>query len=164
MGAVSDILASGGYGYIKNPREASMQPPAAAGMGFDALVGLLGQGGSGGGGMGFTGGGGAYSSPIYGQGAIDELIWQAPDHYDHLHFAGNNLPMHRIARKLERRGFDVGELEGFGGQGQISSGHTTNSTHYRGTGMDVNYRGGGRWGNETQALDWLADWLARKYG
>lgn len=107
------------------------------------------------------GGGGG---PTYGQGSIEELIWQAPDHYDHLHFASQDANLKRLARQLERRGFEVGELEGFQGEGQVSGGHTEGSHHYSGNAMDVNYYGGGRWKNENQALDWLNDFLLRKYG
>lgn len=68
-----------------------------------------------------------------------------------------------LARRLEQMGFDVGELEGFQGEGQISSGHAPNSLHYAGNAMDVNYAGGGRWDNETQALNFLARWLNKRY-
>lgn len=71
--------------------------------------------------------------------------------------------MNQLARQIERLGFDVGELEGFQGEGQISSGHAPNSYHYRGRAGDVNYRGGGRWNNEAQALNWLANWINRRY-
>lgn len=69
-----------------------------------------------------------------------------------------------IARKLERRGFQVGGLEGFQGTGQISSGHIDNSQHYTGEAGDVNYYGDGRWSGENQALNWAEQWLQRRYG
>jgi hypothetical protein len=69
-----------------------------------------------------------------------------------------------IARKLERRGFQVGGLEGFQGTGQISTGHIDNSQHYSGMAGDVTYYGGGRWPNENAALDWAENWLNRRYG
>jgi hypothetical protein len=69
-----------------------------------------------------------------------------------------------IARKLERRGFQVGGLEGFQGTGQISTGHIDNSQHYSGHAGDVTYYGDGRWDTEGQALDWAENWLQRRYG
>lgn len=68
-----------------------------------------------------------------------------------------------LAKRLERMGFDVGELEGFQGEGQITSGHAPNSLHYSGDAFDVNYRGGGKWGNETDALNFLYKWLNKRY-
>lgn len=68
-----------------------------------------------------------------------------------------------LARQLERKGFEIGELEGFQGQGEISSGHVDNSYHYRGRAFDANYYGDGKWENETQALNWLNRFLQRKY-
>lgn len=68
-----------------------------------------------------------------------------------------------LAKQLEKMGFEVGELEGFQGEGQISSGHVSNSQHYSGDAMDVNYYGGGRWKNEPRALDWLNRYLQKNY-
>lgn len=68
-----------------------------------------------------------------------------------------------LAKQLEGMGFDVGELEGFQGEGQINSGHATNSQHFSGDAADVNYRGGGRWDSEGQALNWLAKYLKKRY-
>lgn len=68
-----------------------------------------------------------------------------------------------LARKLTKKGFSVSELEGFHGQGPITSGHVENSLHYSGDAADINYYGGGRWDNEQQALDWLYGWLNKRY-
>lgn len=72
----------------------------------------------------------------------------------------------QAARKIERRpGFEVAGLTGWEGQGPISSGHIEGSQHYGpGFAGDVNYVGGGRFPNETQALSWLENWLQQKYG
>jgi len=80
--------------------------------------------------------------------------------------AGANAETAReIARFIEHRpGFEVSGLEGFQGTGQISSGHVTNSQHYTGEAGDVSYVGGGRWGGEPAALDWLYAKLQQKYG
>lgn len=69
-----------------------------------------------------------------------------------------------IARRLERKGFQVSGLEGFQGTGQISSGHIDNSQHYSGHAGDVTYGGAGRWNNEMAALDWAERMLNRRYG
>lgn len=61
-------------------------------------------------------------------------------------------------------GFSVGGLEGYNGMGQISSGHIENSQHYSGMAGDVSYNGGGRFGNEMAALDWLNRRLQKRYG
>lgn len=61
-------------------------------------------------------------------------------------------------------GFSVGGLEGYNGMGQINSGHITNSQHYSGMAGDVSYNGGGRFGGEMAALDWLYKVLSRRYG
>lgn len=68
-----------------------------------------------------------------------------------------------LARKLTRKGFDVSGLEGFHGQGPITSGHVENSLHYSGDAADINYNGNGRWKDEGQALDWLYGWLNKRY-
>ena len=68
-----------------------------------------------------------------------------------------------LAKKLQRKGFDVSELEGFECVEGISSGHATNSKHYSGNAMDVNYYGGGKWESEPEALNWLAKWLNKRY-
>lgn len=71
----------------------------------------------------------------------------------------------RIARFIDRQpGFTVGGLEGYNGMGQISSGHIDNSQHYTGHAADISYVGGGRFGNEMQALDWLYNKLNRRWG
>lgn len=83
-------------------------------------------------------------------------------HTGHLHFAAEGgVPLGRLGRKLQRKGFDVGEHPKFGGVDPV---HSNNSWHYKGRALDVNYRGGGRWENEAQALNWLERWLKRKYG
>lgn len=78
---------------------------------------------------------------------------------------GVNAPndLIKLARQLERKGFSIGELEGFQGQGPITSGHVDNSYHYRGRAFDANYYGDGRWQNETQALNWLNRFLSKRY-
>jgi hypothetical protein len=82
--------------------------------------------------------------------------------------AGANAQTAReIARWIENRApgnFQVSGLEGFQGTGQISTGHVTNSQHYTGEAGDVSYLGGGRWGAEPAALDWLYAKLQQKYG
>ncbi len=45
--------------------------------------------------------------------------------------------INQLARRIENAGYNVGGLEGFEGQGEITSGHVDNSYHYRGTGMDI---------------------------
>ena len=71
-----------------------------------------------------------------------------------------------IARWIEHRpGFEVSGLHGFQGTPQITSGHVTNSQHYGpGYAGDVSYVGGGRFGAEPAALDWLNNALQRRYG
>jgi len=70
-----------------------------------------------------------------------------------------------IARRLERKGFEVGGLEGFQGIPQsITSGHIDNSQHYSGMAGDVTYGGDGRWGNQDAALNWVENMLQRRYG
>lgn len=63
-----------------------------------------------------------------------------------------------------RPGFSVGGLEGYGGTGQISTGHIENSQHYDGMAGDVSYNGGGRFGDEGAALDWLYGKLQKRWG
>jgi hypothetical protein len=71
----------------------------------------------------------------------------------------------RIADWITSRpGFTVGGLENYGGTGQVSSGHITNSQHYTGQAGDVSYVGGGRFKGEPAALDWLYAKLQQKYG
>jgi hypothetical protein len=71
----------------------------------------------------------------------------------------------RIARFATNKGFDVGELNGWQGQGPIDSGHATNSQHYGlGYAGDVNYYGDGRWRGEPQALNWLDNRLQHRFG
>jgi hypothetical protein len=82
-------------------------------------------------------------------------------------YTGNLPPQQlatQIARKLENRGFEVGGLEGWQGTGQISSGHIDNSQHYSGMAGDVTYGGDGRWNSQNAALDWVEQWLQKKYG
>ena len=70
-----------------------------------------------------------------------------------------------IANWIEHRpGFEVGGLEGWQGQGPISSGHIENSQHYTGEAGDVNYEGGGRFNGEMPALDWLEGRLDKRFG
>lgn len=167
------------YGYIRTPgAPASMQQQQPSSGGLDSimqyLIGGKGQGGGGGGNK--RSGPGA---PL--GGGVDELFYDDPrgfnasasvdpSHGDHLHFGSDDVNMRRVARKLDNKGFTVSGLEGWQGQGQISSGHATNSYHYRdgrngmGQGMDVNYYGGGKWNDEQKALSWLERWLARKFG
>jgi hypothetical protein len=63
-----------------------------------------------------------------------------------------------IARKAEKKGFNVGGLEGWRGMGPISSGHVSNSQHYSGLAADIT-GGSGR-----RDLNWLEHFLHRKYG
>ena len=151
MGLLDQFLQSNGYG-----REALMQPKPKPESGLQGMAMMMAMRGRG-------GGGGGAGLP-QGSGGIDELIWQQPGHWTHLHMGDADLPMKKIARWAERKGFDVGELEGFRGEGQVSSGHSTNSMHYAGNAMDLNYNGGGRWANEKDALDWAYRRLQRRYG
>lgn len=158
MGQIASILGQS-YDYITNPG-APAQPMAG---GLDAILAALQQSKAPrGGGMGR---GSLPATP----GSIDELLWQVPDHYDHLHLGDADLPLQRIARKLTNKGLTVSELEGFGGQGPITSGHATNSMHYSGNALDANWNNpssgfASRFNNETDALDWVYRWLSRKYG
>ena len=81
---------------------------------------------------------------------------------------GANADMaQRIARWIESRpgtDFQVSGLEGFQGQGQISSGHVENSQHYTGEAGDVSYLGGRRFGDEMAANDWLYNRLQQRFG
>lgn len=78
---------------------------------------------------------------------------------------GGTALAQRIGSWIDSRpGFTVGGLEGYNGTGQISSGHIDNSQHYTGHTGDVSYVGGGRFGNETAALDWLYNRLNRRWG
>jgi hypothetical protein len=78
--------------------------------------------------------------------------------------AGTGLAR-RIGEWIDSRpGFTVGGLEGYGGTGQVSSGHITNSQHYTGHAGDVSYVGGGRFDGEMPALDWLYDKLQKRWG
>lgn len=86
-----------------------------------------------------------------------------PSHLDHLHVAARHKLLMKLAPYLENMGFDVGGLEGFEGQGPITSGHVPNSYHYKGEAADVNYYGGGQWNKERGALNWLEHWLANNY-
>lgn len=71
----------------------------------------------------------------------------------------------RIGEWIDSRpGFTVGGLEGYGGTGQISTGHIDNSQHYTGEAGDVSYVGGGRFGAEPAALDWLYNKLQKRWG
>lgn len=163
MGAVSDILASGGYGYIKDPR--NQQPMAQSDPTFDALLGMLAQpqggGGMGGGGPRLPGGSSSDLEIIYGGNAYNPSS-SDPSHPTHLHFALPGGPIKRALRRIDRMpGFEVGEHPGFGGVAPV---HTSGSHHYSGNAGDINYLGGGRFKNEARALDWLERMLMRKYG
>jgi hypothetical protein len=115
---------------------------------------------SSGGGGGTAGGG---SLPPVAAGLIDELLWRTDGHYNHLHLASDELPLVRLGKLLQRKGFAIGEHPKFGGVDPV---HTESSYHYRpgGQALDINYYGGGRWKNEPQALDWLYNFLQRRYG
>ena len=78
---------------------------------------------------------------------------------------GNHNLALRIGSWIDSRpGFTVGGLEGYNGQGQISSGHIDNSQHYTGEAGDVSYVGGGRFPEEGAALDWLQQKLQKRWG
>jgi hypothetical protein len=162
MGAVSQILASGGYGYIKDPRGVSAMP--ASNPTFDALLGLLAQpsGGGGGGGLGrLPGGSSSDLEIIYGGNSFNPSSAD-PSHPTHLHFAYPDGPIKRVLRRIDRMpGFEVGEHPAFGGVAPV---HTAGSHHYKRDAGDINYVGGGRFKTEDQALDWLEQMLVRRYG
>jgi hypothetical protein len=80
-------------------------------------------------------------------------------HQSHLHVAGNK--MGKLGRYLQSLGFNVGENPKFGGVAPV---HTDNSYHYKGKAIDVNYGGGGRWDDESSALNWLERYLSNNYG
>lgn len=167
-----------GLEQFRSPYRHFQYEPRETTGGLDSLL-LSSLGGGGGGGGRGGGGGGGGSAPS--SGSVNELFFDDPrgfnasasvdpSHGDHLHFASESVNMRPLGRNLERKGFDVGGLSGFQGQGPISSGHVDNSYHYRtgkkgaGQAMDVTYNGGGRWGNETRALSWLERWLMKRYG
>lgn len=132
-------------------------PTTSAGIARDPLLSLLLPQLQAGGG----GGGGEVRS--FGQGEIDELLWRTAGHEGHLHLASDDLPLVKLGKKLQAMGFDIGEHPAFGGVDPV---HTEGSYHYRpgGQALDINYRGDGRWKSEPQALDWLSDWLQKKFG
>jgi hypothetical protein len=82
-----------------------------------------------------------------------------PGHTGHLHFAADKGIV-KLGKRLQSLGFDVGEHPKFGGVAPV---HTEGSHHYNRDAIDVNYRGGGRWGNEAQALAWLKRKLSKLY-
>lgn len=108
------------------------------------------------------GGGGGYGAQAPGGGGLLELLYgpDVPGHADHLHLAKAKgiVP---LGRQLEQMGFAVGEHPRFGGVAPV---HTENSHHYNRDAIDVNYRGGGQWDSEAQALQWLENWLGQNYG
>lgn len=161
MGAVSDILAGGGYGYIKNPGASA--PGPMANPTFDAMLGLLAQpqGGGGGGAPSLPRGTGSDLEIFYGGNAFNPSSVDST-HPSHLHFAMPGGPVKRILKRIDRMpGFDVGEHPAFGGVAPV---HTEGSHHYRRDAGDINYQGGGRFQTEADALDWLERMLVRKYG
>lgn len=107
-------------------------------------------------------------------GAWNELMIEQPGGLStglHLHGASGSLPLAQIARWAESKGFDIGQLLGYGGttKGNIGT-HTQDSWHYRvnpkfdtGEAFDANYYGGGRWDSEQQALNWLLGKLQTRY-
>ena len=52
-------------------------------------------------------------------------------------YLGGADNINQLARRIEKSGYDVGGLEGFQGQGPISSGHTEGSLHYSGLAGDI---------------------------
>lgn len=72
-----------------------------------------------------------------------------------------------VANRIERLGnglFDVAELEGYQGVSQISGGHSANSSHYDGTGFDVNTTRNNNTPFEKQKLRRLARVIQKLYG
>lgn len=119
-------------------------------------------------------GGGGGPVPRGPGGGILELLYgpDVPGHASHLHLAAKNvLPI--LDRISSMPGFSVGENKFFGGVAPV---HVDSSYHYRGKSgqvrpdkqgrmaADINYAGGGRFENESQALQWLENWINRKYG
>lgn len=158
-----DSAMMSSYSYIKDPRgalAAQAAQPQEQGGGPEAIAMAMAMDGKRPGRRN-NGGLGNLGQP---SGSIEELLWQTDGHYNHLHFASEDLPMKRIARKLEKRGLTVGELEGYKGTGQVTGGHSPNSHHYTGNALDLNYYGGAKWANEKEALDWAYNWLRRKFG
>ena len=106
-----------------------------------------------------NGGGGRGAPPT---GDLYELFYPGNDpvggHDSHLHVAAENVK--RMLRRIDRMGgnagFEVSEHPAFGGVDPV---HSDNSYHYRNKAGDVNYVGGGRFDNETDALQWLAKWI-----
>ena len=165
MGAVSDILAGAGYGYIKDPRSAAGGAPPSNPT-FDALLGMLalsrggGGGGGGGGSLALPGGSTSDLEIIYGGNAFNPTSSDA-SHPSHLHFALPGGPIKKALRRIDRMpGFEVGEHPAFGGVAPV---HTEGSHHYNADAGDINYVGGGRFKNEARALDWLEGMLAKRY-
>lgn len=132
-------------------------PTTPAQIARDPLLSLLLPQLTGGGGGGDAGG----EVRSFGTGDIDELLWRTAGHEGHLHLASDDLPLVKLGKKLQRMGFDIGEHPAFGGVAPV---HTKNSHHYAANALDINYRGDGRWKDEGQALDWLSDWLRKKFG
>lgn len=153
---LNDLLAS--YDYIKNPtgQTSLMQAPQQDNSMMSAALMSMG-----GGGRRRNRGGGA---PIKSDGSWDELMIEQPGGYStglHLHAASGNLPLKRIANKLENKfGVEVGELSGFQGEGKVTSGHSPNSLHYQGNAFDVNYYGDG---SEMDVLKQVQRWLDRRF-
>ncbi len=77
-----------------------------------------------------------------------ELFWRTEDHdigdNPHLHFAADRK-LRALARKLASLGFSSSRWQARSGT----------SHHPTGNALDINYRGGGRWNSEAEALDWL---------
>lgn len=95
-------------------------------------------------------------------GGILELLYgpDVPGHASHLHLAAKRvLP---ILKRIDRmRGFNVSEHPFFD---PVDPVHVENSWHYKNKAGDVNYLGGGRFSNESQALQWLENWISKNYG
>lgn len=153
---LNDLLAS--YQYINDPTQwQPMVPPADQNMAALAALQQLG----GGGGQRTTSGGGKLGLNRLGGSDIEVLHGPGVEgHAGHLHLAAQKgiVP---FGRKLQKKGFDVGEHGKFGGVDPV---HTTGSHHYNDDAIDVNYSGGGRWATEADALAWLKRKLQNHFG
>ena len=135
-----------------------------ASIGQDPLLSLLlpklealatGEGGRGK--AGSLPGGGNLLELIYGGNAFNPSSADS-SHQGHLHVAGNKIG--QLGKYLQSLGFNVGENPKFGGVDPV---HSDNSWHYKGKAIDVNYAGGGKWKDESSALNWLEQYLAKNY-
>lgn len=157
--ALNDYLIEALVEQAKSP----IPQAESSGLGSMAMAGLLGQGGKRLPSQRRAGVKGKLSKVLGNvRGSDVEVLYgsDVPGHAGHLHFAAQKgiVP---LGKKLQKLGFDVGEHPAFGGVAPV---HTSGSHHYNKDALDINYRGGGRWGDEAQALGWLERKLTKRFG